>query len=52
MTSPCCGFSFAAAGTMMPPGGFFFDLDALDDGAIVKGAESHFIPPSAGFGLS
>jgi hypothetical protein len=43
MISPCCGFSLAVSGMMMPPGGFLFGLYTLDDNAVVERAKFHGI---------
>jgi hypothetical protein len=41
MTSPCCGFSLAVSGMMMPPDVFCLGVNTLDRNAVVKGAEFH-----------
>ena len=41
MTSPCCGFSLAVSGMMMPAGRLGVFLDALHDDAIVQWTELH-----------
>ena len=41
MTSPCCGFSAAVSGMMMPAGGLGIAFDAAEGDAIVQGTKFH-----------
>ena len=56
MTLPCCGFSWAVSGIMMPPAVFSLGVNSLDHNAVVKRSKIHWlssyglVKKSGGFG--
>ena len=48
MTSPCCGFSLAVSGMMMPPLDLISPSATSDDDAVVKGPKFHEVLSAVG----